>query len=317
MNNAAPVNAPSPRPSLRSVIKRGKIAAPIRCALYGADGIGKTSFAASAPDPVFLCAESGTAQHDVARLPEPESWMDVLSLVDQLVNEEHDYKTFVVDGLTWLEPVVHQHVCQRAKKKNLAEFDFGRGYSAALDEWRVFVSKLEQLWRKRNMNIVLLAHAHTANVKNPAGTDYGIICPKLHQAAEGLFREWVDAVLYAEFQTFEIGGDSKRAKVISDGARVMHTQHRGAFRAKNRYDLPETLPLDWHAFADAVAAHQPADPARLRARITALLEQTTDADLHAKVSAAVEAAGDDASKLAKYADHLTAKLSIQAKENAE
>ena len=167
------------------------------------------------------------------------------------------------------------------------------------------------------MNVVFLAHAHTANIKNPAGTDYGIICPKLHQAAEGLFREWLDAVLYAEFQTFEIGGDSKRAKVISDGARVMHTQHRGAFRAKNRYGLPEVLPLDWQAFVDAVQAKAPASPEKLRAKIEAILAQLEDAELKTKVIAAVAAASDDATKLAQYADTLSARIGLQAKENAE
>lgn len=305
------------KPALLSVIKRGKIVAPIRAILYAADGVGKTTFASNAPSPIFLCAESGTAQLDVARLPEPESWADVLALVDQLITEEHDFKTFVVDSLSWLEPLLHQHVCQRGKKRSMSEFEFGKGHVAAFEEWRVLVSKVERLWRQRGMNVVLLAHAHTANIKNPAGTDYGIICPKLHQAAEGLFREWVDAVLYAEFQTFEIGGDSKRAKVISDGARVMHTQHRGAFRAKNRYDLPEVLPLDWQAFADAVAAQQPASPQALRTRIGKLLEQTTDADLKAKVTTAVAAAGDDAAKLAKYADHLAAKINIAKEESPE
>lgn len=310
LNNAT--NA-TQKPALLSVIKRGKMSAPIRCVLYAADGVGKTTFASNAPDPIFLCAESGTAQLDVARLPEPEAWPEVLSLIDQLITEQHDFKTFVVDSLSWLEPLLHQYICQRAKKKSMSDFDFGKGHVAAFEEWRVFVSKIERLWKTRGMNVILLAHAHTANIKNPAGADYGIICPKLQERAEGLFREWVDAVLYAEFQTFEIGGDSKRAKVVSDGARVMHTQHRGAFRAKNRYDLPETLPLDWHAFADAVKRQAPAEPARLKARIESLLASADEA-LTARVRAAVDKAQGDAAQLARIADHLAATVNIQ-KEN--
>lgn len=300
----------STKPGLLSVVRRGKLSAPIRVLLYASDGVGKSTFASNAPSPIFLCAESGTAQLDVARLPEPASWTEALSLVDQLVAEAHDFKTFVIDSLSWLEPVLHQHVCERGKKKSMSDFDYGKGHVAAFEEWRVLLSKVEHLWKARGMHVVLLAHAHTANIKNPAGADYGIICPKLQERAEGLFREWVDAVLYAEYQTFEIGGDNKRAKIITDGARVMHTQHRGAFRAKNRYDLPSTLPLDWRAFADAVAAHQPADPNKLRARIDKLLEHVDDA-MREQVTAAVAAAGNDASKLAKYADHLAAKIGIQ------
>jgi hypothetical protein len=312
MNNTSQVTQ---KPALLSVVKRGRIEAPIRGLLYAADGVGKTTFAANAPEPIFLCAESGTAQLDVARLPEPEAWPEVLTLVEQLITEEHDFKTFVVDSLSWLEPMLHQYICQRGKKKSMAEFDFGKGHVAAFEEWRVFVSKVERLWKTRGMNVILLAHVHTANIKNPAGTDYGIICPKLHQAAEGLFREWVDAVLYAEFQTFEIGGDAKRAKVISDGARIMHTQHRGAFRAKNRYNLPETLPLDWQAFAEAVKRQAPADPTKLTARIESLLANADEA-LTARVRAAVAKAQGDAAQLARIHDHLSATVNIQAKENA-
>ena len=34
--------------------------------------------------------------------------------------------------------------------------------------------------------------------------------------------------------------------------RVIHTTERPAFLAKNRYGLPDTLPLDWQAFAQAM-----------------------------------------------------------------
>ena len=39
---------------------------------------------------------------------------------------------------------------------------------------------------------------------------------------------------------------------LGKGERVIHTAERPAFLAKNRYDLPETLPLDWQAFAAAM-----------------------------------------------------------------
>lgn len=307
----APATAPTAtRKPLLSTVKRGRVSAPICILLYAADGVGKTTFAANAPEPIFLCAESGTNQFDVARLPEPESWTDVLSMVDQLIDEPHDFKTLAVDSLSWLEPIVHAHVCKKARKESMSAFDFGKGFVAAYEEFRFLVAKLEQLRRKRAMNIVLLSHAHTANIKNPAGADYGIITPKLHERVDGLFREWVEAVLYAEFHTFEVSGDAKRAKVISDGARVMHTEHRGAFRAKNRYNLPLTLPLDWSAFADAVAAGAPADPAKLTERIEGLLVNADEA-VTARVRAAVVKAAGNGAQLARIADHLAATISIK------
>ena len=39
---------------------------------------------------------------------------------------------------------------------------------------------------------------------------------------------------------------------MGSGERVIHTAERPAFLAKNRYGLPETLPLAWDAFAQAM-----------------------------------------------------------------
>ena len=47
--------------------------------IYGGPGIGKTTLAASAPDPVFLDLEHGTRQIDVARTGEIDTWDHLLA----------------------------------------------------------------------------------------------------------------------------------------------------------------------------------------------------------------------------------------------
>jgi hypothetical protein len=140
---------------------------------------------------------------------------------------------------------------------------------------------------------------------------------KLHAQAGGLLRDWCDAALFARYETFTNTDEkTKRTRGVSTGARVLHTQRTAAWDAKNRYDLPETIPLDWAAFADAVAAHKPADPAKLRERIDAMLESADD-ELKTKVKAAMAKADDNAAQLAKIADTLAAKMGIKAQENAK
>ena len=53
-------------------IKKGKIKSAIRLTMYGAEGIGKSTFASKFPDPLFIDVEGGTKQLDVARFPQPE-----------------------------------------------------------------------------------------------------------------------------------------------------------------------------------------------------------------------------------------------------
>lgn len=313
--NQAPVES---RMKLGAVTK-GRLERPMRVLLFGVEGVGKSTFAANAPSPIFLAAEDGTAQLDVARFPEPKSWGDVLDALDELMVGEHDFKTVVVDTLDWLEPLCWDHIVTKAnspKIKSVEDFGFGKGYVAALDAWRVLLSRFEQLRLKRGMHVVFLAHSWIKTFKNPEDEDYDRYELKLHAKAGGLLKEWCDAVLFTRYETFTNTDEkTKRTRGVSTGARVIHTQRTAAWDAKNRYDLPETLPLDWSAFAEAVKRQAPADPAKLVARIDALLAKTTDEELIRNVTAAVRAAGNDAARLAKYADTLSARIAIQNEEN--
>lgn len=308
----------SPRMTLSAVIK-GRLERPMRVLLFGVEGVGKSTFAANAPNPIFIAAEDGTAQLDVARFPEPKSWRDTFEAIDDLIAADHDYKTIVIDTVDWLEPLCWNYVVARARSakiESIEDFGYGKGYAAALDEWRLLLAKLEQLCARRSMHVVLLAHSWIKTFKNPEDEDFDRYELKLHAKAGGLLKEWCDAVLFARYETFTNTNEkTKRTRGVSSGARVLHTQRTAAWDAKNRYDLPSTLPLDWAAFADAVKRQRPADPVKLRARIAELLAQTTDQELAQKVTSAVDAAAGNAALLAKYADTLAARIAIDNREN--
>ena len=57
---------------------------PVKTVLYGPEGIGKSSFAAQFPQPVFIDTEGGTKRLNVARLPAPTSWAMLLDEVRNL-----------------------------------------------------------------------------------------------------------------------------------------------------------------------------------------------------------------------------------------
>lgn len=318
-NQQAGASPPEPQRMKLSAVVRGRLEKPMRVLLYGVEGCGKSTFAANAPRPIFIAAEDGTAQLDVARFPEPRNWREVLDAVDELATGDHDFQTVVVDTLDWLEPMCWEHLVAEAKGAKITsieDFGFGKGYVAALDQWRLLLARFEQLRARRGMHVIFLAHSWIKTFKNPEDDDFDRYELKLHAKAGGLLKEWSDAVLFARYETFTNKDEkTKRARGVSTGFRIIHTQRTAAWDAKNRYDLPAELPLDWQAYADAVRAQTPADPAKLRARIEKLLEQTSDEDLKKNVRAAVAEAGDSASRLAKYADHLAAKINIQEQEN--
>jgi hypothetical protein len=230
----------------------------------------------------------------------------------------------VIDTLDWLEPLCWSHVVGTGRRnrdgtliETIEDIPYGRGYSAALDEWRLLCSLLDTLRARRSMQILLIAHAWIKTFRNPEGDDFDRFEIKLHAKAQGLLREWCDAVLFAMHETFthKSGkGTEARAKGISTGARILRTQRTAAYDAKNRYNLPDSLPLDWQSLTDAIADGQPATPAALETRIAAMLAGA-DPDLVERVRRAVLAAAGNAITLARIENKLSAQLSIQGKEN--
>ena len=281
---------------------------PYRLLIYGVEGIGKSTFAASAPEPVFVGTEDGTAHLDVRRLPPPEKLEDVKAMLRELREAEHPFQTLVVDTVDWLEPIVWQHVCEAAGQPNIEAFGYGKGYVAALDEWRELVFALERLQRDREMHVILVGHAQIKPFRNPEGDDFDRYELKLHRGAAGLLKEWVEDLLFANYETFSVKDkQTRRVKGISTGARLVHTVRTAAFDAKNRHDLPETLPLDWSEYDRACQARRPADPAEIREAVKDMLPHL-DAAARAKAEAAIERAGSDAVKLAKLLEWCKAKM---------
>jgi hypothetical protein len=317
--NTSLSGAPPARMSLNAVVT-GRRAQPMRVLLYGVEGVGKSSFAAGAPAPIFLGAEDGTAELDVTRLPNAQDWQDVLDGLHVLQTEKHPYQTLVVDTLDWAEPMLWKFICKRDGKDNIEDYGYGKGYVAALDEWRFFLQRLDGL-RGRGMHVVLLAHSWIKPFANPEGDNFDRYELKLNNKAAGLLKEWTDCVLFANYETFAKRNDKKQIKGLSTGARFIYTERRAAYDAKNRYRLPPMLPLSWDEFATAAAkihsvpsaAEQDAALEKLeaaaRAELAKLIEQLP-ADRRERAAAALAAAGTDPVAVAVVSNRVNATLDL-------
>lgn len=310
---------PPKRMTLASISK-GAGPKPPRILIYGVDAVGKTTFAANMPSPVFVGVEDGLAAFDeIPRYPQPRSWSEVLDALDALIGGEHSFRTLALDTLDWLEPLCWQHVIRAAAGRrnkqgrlieSIEDFDWGAGYTAALDEWRILVERLDRLRNERGMMIALVAHAWIRTFKNPDGPDFDRYEIKLNSKAGGLLREWADLVLFAAYEQYT-HKDDKRVKGITTGARVVYTQRRAAWDAKSRYPLPEMLPLDWPELQTAIAAQQSATPETFKTRIAELLEACTDDALKERVTKSVAIVGDNTGELSRIANKLAAQITIK------
>lgn len=299
-----------PKRMTLAAVTRGKQEQPVRVVMHGIDGVGKTTFAANAPKPIFIGAERGTSQQDVARFPVPERWQDIRDAVRTLTDDEHDFKTLALDSLDWAEPLLFRDVCIRAKASTIEEVGggWGKGYTAALDDWRILLSEIERLQAKRGMHVVFIAHSLVKSFKNPAGEDYDRYQIKVNDKAAGLIREWADDVLFANYEVIAAKDErTKRVRGVDTGARIIHTVYSAAWDAKNRHSLEPSLPLSWDDYFAGVKANQSATPDELRKRIAALVSQLA-VDEQTKAAEAEKRAGDDAAKLSQLVNWINARI---------
>jgi hypothetical protein len=253
---------------LLKTVHKGRRPLPPRLMLYGIEGIGKSTFGAGAPAPIFVPTEDGLGEIDCHHFPMAESFEAVAEALMELAREPHDYQTVVIDSLDWLERLIWDEVCAEFSVKSIEKADGGyaKGYIHALTQWRQFLTRLDSLRLDRGMVVILIAHAKVEKFEDPESAAYDRYSPRLHKHASALVTEWADAVLFAtrRFRTETEEAGFNRNRTIATplgkdgGERVLRTVGSPACIAKNRYSLPAELPLSWNALVAALS--QPATP---------------------------------------------------------
>jgi hypothetical protein len=306
--------APAPKPantnSRLGKVQKGRMAMPLRCLFYGTEGVGKSTLAAHSPNPIWFDIEDGTARLDVARYMfrdepgghMPQSYPEIGAALDDLLTNEHEFKTLVLDTADRLEMLLHRYICHRdsatAKQplRTVEDYGYGKGYLVALDEWRALCSKLDRLRMARRMNVIILGHAQIKAFNNPEGDNYDRYIPRINEKAGGFLKEWADVTGFCVFEegAGKLPGGESKAKGFSTGRRLVKLARTAAFDAKSRYAVPAEVELEaanpWAPFAKAMEESMSLDLAGLEKMIAAEVERIGDAELAPKVQAAVAAA---------------------------
>ena len=232
-------------------LKSGPDKRPPRILVHGTSGIGKTTFAANAPSPVFIQTEDGLGLMDRPTFGLLQTFDEVMETLAALYTEDHNFQTVVVDSVDWLETLIQAEACRRNNWASIETPGYGKGYVEALNVWREYVEGLNALRDDKGMVVVQIAHTDVKRFENPATEPYDRYIVKLHKAASALLSEHSDIVLFANYRVSVVDTkDKKSTRAKGSGERVIHAAERPAFMAKNRYELPDEMPLDWQDFAD-------------------------------------------------------------------
>ena len=241
---------------LSSIQRTKRLRAP-KLVVAGANKIGKTTFAASAPNAIGILTEDGADAVDANAFPLAKTLDDVYAAMQTLLEEEHEFQSVFLDSLDWLEPLIHAHVCEKNKWASIEAAGYGKGYIAAAEEWRNLLNGFEAIRQKRNMAVILIAHDKIKRYESPLHDGYDQYVLKLHDRAAALVMEWADVIGWANYQIVttesDAGYGNKETKARTTGKRILHVEPHPAHPGGNRFGL-KNIPLDWESFAAALAA---------------------------------------------------------------
>lgn len=214
-----------------------------RLLIYGPEGIGKTTMASQMPNPVFVDVEDGSGHLYVRRMPVPPSWDVLMDECRSIAESPEDCMTIVVDSADAAERLCWQKVCQRAKKDSIEAWGYGKGYVVAAEEYRKLLEVLDTCIAA-GVNVVLIAHSQMRKFERPdeAGA-YDRFEVKLNKHVAAMTKEWADAVLFLDYETF-VSVDEQGKGKATGGKRIIRTSHNVSWDAKNRWGLPDRLELD-------------------------------------------------------------------------
>jgi len=264
---------------------------PPRVLIYGSEGCGKSTFGAKSESPIFISQEGGADQLEVDELQGINSWDTLKKGLNDLIIQPHDFKTLVIDSADWVEKLAHQHIIGTSGKDIVrANGGYGAGYRDSERMHKELIDQISQVREKRNMAIIVTAHAHVKPVKDPSMMqDYDSFEIKCHELVSSLWREWVDALLFVRFRTFVKESESTKARALSDGSRVMYTRKQPSFQAKNRYGLPEEMDFtlnSWNEFISFARSGQESINTIVK-DIVGMMSLITDETLLKKVNESV------------------------------
>jgi len=221
---------------------------PAICTITGDAGLGKTTLACSFPKPIVIRAEDGLQAIPQNRRPAAFPLLrkvdDLWAQLSTLINEDHDYRTLVVDSASALERMFIDHVVESDPKQpksiNQALGGYGAGMSAVANMHSRVRKAAEILKERKGMHVVFICHADTETIELPDQDPYTRYSLRLSKKSMAPYVDDVNLVGFLKLETFTTG-DGERKKAISDGTRIMVCYSTAANISKNRYGITEDI----------------------------------------------------------------------------
>lgn len=245
--------------SLDAVVERPAPKA-FRAVFYGTHGVGKTTLFSNFPGHVLARVEDGEGSINVRHFPKRvESYYDACQAIGAILRDPSRYQYLGFDTLDWLEPLIWAETCSREKIESVESLGYGKGYILVDKVWQEFIDGLNAV-RDAGVNVIILAHHEVTQYSPPESEPYNRYDLAIHKRARALFHEWADIVGFCYDKTTVLTRTEKVSKTQEklhvraggDGGKWVGLKRTPTYEAKNRYGMPNEIPLT----KDATTANQ-------------------------------------------------------------
>lgn len=230
-------------------ITTGKQIMPVKGILYGVEGIGKTTFAARWPKPLFIDVENGSWQLDVSRVV-PGSYAEFKNIIQQIAEDPQGFQTLVIDSADWLETMMIKHICMEAGINSIEKYEkgYGKGWTKLAEDWATLLDHLDRIRFKKRLNVLFISHARIKRYEPADDTGHDRYTLTMAEKSADVLKKWSDLTLFVKYDTFTVEEDGK-VKVKGGDKRVMYSKFHPCWDAKNRYGLPDKMPFEFDQIA--------------------------------------------------------------------
>lgn len=263
--NAPPRSAPATSSGPISFKPMQASPQPLKILFYAVEGFGKTSMGAHTNKPFMLMGQAETGYSDLlaaGRVPavpglRVDTFKQALDTLDSLAKDHGDRQTLVVDSLTTFEDMVMDEVCREHFSGDWGPQGFqsyGKGYAMVSTEWMKLLARLDKV-AQSGLDVVMLAHTAIKTFDNPTGASFKRYSVDLYDSEKASTLQATKAfatdILFGNFLTIvEVGkAEAKKniadqkGKGIGDTVRMLYTERRDTWDAKNRRGMPPEIEL--------------------------------------------------------------------------
>ena len=219
----------------------GSVPRAQKVCVYGPEGVGKTTFGAQFPKPLFLDLERGSCAYDVERVY-PKTAAQVEEVLDWVLAGGSGYETVVFDSYDSLWHLYAEKVVAEKKYKNIEDTPYAVGVKMVTDLLaRLLAGRVERLI-DAGVNVVVLAHTVVKNFNDVQhGVSYDRYLLRVQPQAAGLLVKQMDTLLFGNFDTQVIQDAAGNYRATGGKKRALWTSKTAAADGKSRYALPEKM----------------------------------------------------------------------------